>query len=326
MLVGAILLAGCGGSDSGDTQTQAERDAAYKQVQIDRLQAKIDEQKKEMAAKQAEASAAAKQAAAASNGKGEIDTYLAGLPGEAGLVVGTPGGDGPRVSGGDLETSSAWSTIKVPIAQRVLEDFGGPSGVSSAQAGEINRAITVSDNDAAAALFSDLEKKHGGLKKASAAVGETLQEAGDFTTQISTEGRDTFSTYGQTDWSLEAQNRYMAALAGDCLADEQITNYLLDQMSMTGGEDAFGIGAVGVPAKWKGGWGPGTDGKYLVRQMGVMTVDGKDMVVTLAAIADDGTFKSTQSMATEMATWASQNLNDEILLEVPCVPAGAPTS
>ncbi len=118
----------------------------------------------------------------------------------------------------------------------------------------------------------------------------------------------------------------MAALAGDCLADEQITNYLLDQMSMTGGEDAFGIGGVGVPAKWKGGWGPGTDGKYLVRQMGVMTVDGKDMVVTLAAIADDGTFASTQSMATEMATWASQNLNDEILLEVPCVPAGAPTS
>ena len=76
MLVGAILLAGCGGSDSGDTQTQAERDAAYKQVQIDRLQAKIAEQKKQMAAKQAEASAAAKQAAAASNGKGEIDTYV----------------------------------------------------------------------------------------------------------------------------------------------------------------------------------------------------------------------------------------------------------
>ena len=156
VLVGAILFAGCGGSDSGGTQTQAERDAAYKQVQIDRLQAKIAEQKKQMAAKQAEAAAAAKQAAAASNGKGEVDTYLAGLPGEAGLVVGSPGGDGPRVSGGDLKTGSAWSTIKVPIAERVLEDFGGPSGISSAQAGKINRAITVSDNDAAAALFSSL--------------------------------------------------------------------------------------------------------------------------------------------------------------------------
>ena len=326
MLVGAIVLAGCGGSDSGDTQTQAERDAAYKQVQIDRLQAKVDKLKKQGAAKAAEAAAAAKQAAAASNGKGEIDTYLARLPGEAGLVVGSPGGDGPRVSGGDLDTGPAWSTIKVPVAERVLEDFGGPSGISSAQAGEINRAITVSDNDAAAVLFSDLEKKHGGMEKASTAVGETLQEAGDFTTQISTEGRDTFSTYGQTDWSLEAQNRYMAALAGGCLADEQITNYLLDQMSMTGGEDSFGIGAVGVPAKWKGGWGPDTDGKYLVRQMGVMTVDGKDMVVSLAAIAEDGTFESAQAMATEMATWASQNLSDDILNSVPCGPVAEPTS
>jgi len=118
----------------------------------------------------------------------------------------------------------------------------------------------------------------------------------------------------------------MAALAGGCLADEQITNYLLDQMSMTGGEDSFGIGAVGVPAKWKGGWGPGTDGKYLVRQMGVMTVDGKDMVVNLAAIADDGTFESARSMATDMATWASQNLSDDILNSVPCGPVAEPTS
>ena len=109
-------------------------------------------------------------------------------------------------------------------------------------------------------------------------------------------------------------------------ADDQITNYLLDQMSMTGGEDTFGIGAVGVPAKWKGGWGPGTDGKYLVRQMGVMTVDGKDMVVSLAAIADNGTFESAQAMATEMATWASQNLSDEILKSVPCGPVAEPTS
>jgi len=118
----------------------------------------------------------------------------------------------------------------------------------------------------------------------------------------------------------------MAALAGSCLADDQITNYLLDQMSMTGGEDSFGIGAVGMQAKWKGGWGPGTDGKYLVRQMGVMTVDGKDMVVSLAAIADDGTFESAQAMATEMATWASQNLSDDILKSVPCGPVAEPTS
>ena len=325
LLAGLALIVGCGGSDSGgDGQTAAERQAAANKVAMEKLEAKIASQQKELEAQKKKSEAAAKQAAAASDGKGEVDTFLAGLPGQAGLIVSSKGGDGPRVSGGDLETGSAWSTIKVPIAERVLEDYGGPSGISAAQAGEINRAITISDNDAAAALFADLEKKHGGLKKTSSAVGETLQEAGDFTTEISTKGRDTFSTYGQTDWTLETQNRYMAALAGDCLADESITDYLLDQMSMTGGEDSFGIGAAGVPAKWKGGWGPGTDGKYLVRQMGVMTVDGKDMVVNLAVIPDDGTFESGQAMATEMATWASQNLSDDIFAKVPCGPVAAP--
>lgn len=319
VLIATLFLSGCGDSDTTDAgQSAAERRAAALEMKIEKKQLEIARLRKEKAAKAKKAAQDAKQAVAAANSDGGLDSYLAGLPGEAGMVVGSPGGDGPRVSGGGLETGSAWSTIKVPISERVLDDFGGPGGISSMQAGEINRAITISDNDAAAALFADLEKNHGGLEGASAAVGEMLGEAGDSITQISTVGRDTFSTYGQTEWALEAQNRYMAALAGGCLADESTTSYLIEQMSMTGGEDSFGIGAAGVPAYWKGGWGPGTDGRYLARQMGVMTVDGKEMVLSLAAIADDGTFESAQAMATEMATWASQNLSNGIVDSLPC--------
>ena len=102
-----------------------------------------------------------------------IETMLAGLPGEAGLVIGAPGGNGELLGdGSQLSSVSAWSTIKVPIAERILTDAGGPSGLTSSQRENIEAAITLSDNEAAATLFSDLEATHGGLEGASTAVGE----------------------------------------------------------------------------------------------------------------------------------------------------------
>jgi len=69
--------------------------------------------------------------------------------------------------------------------------------------------------------------------------------------------------------------------------------------------DRWGLGSAGVPARWKGGWGPGTDGRYLVRQMGVLDTSSGPLVVTLAAIASDGSFESGQQLATKLATWAA---------------------
>ncbi len=229
-----------------------------------------------------------------------IDSMLSRLPGEAGLVVAPPGGGGPGLRGGSLETGSAWSTIKVPIAERVLADGGGPDGINAARREQIRQAITLSDNAAAAALFDGLEAEHGGLAGASKAVGRMLREAGDSETVISTQGRDGFTTYGQTDWSLAEQNRYMAALAGGCVGDSASRSFLLGQMAEVTAEP-WGLGAAGVPARWKGGWGPGADGSYLVRQMGVIESSGGQMVVTLAAIADDGTSESAQQMLSRIA-------------------------
>jgi hypothetical protein len=154
-------------------------------------------------------------------------------------------------------------------------------------------------------LFDDLETRHGGLSGASNAVGEMLREAGDSSTVVSTQGRDGFSTYGQTEWSLEEQNRYMAGLAGGCSGIPGSYEFLLSQMGAVTAE-AWGLGAVGFPAQWKGGWGPGLDGRYLVRQMGLLEAGGKKLVLSMAAVAEDGTFESAQAMLTEIAAWAAQ--------------------
>jgi hypothetical protein len=206
---------------------------------------------------------------------------------------------------GELESGSAWSTSKVPISLRVLEDVGGPGGLSSAQADAMRRALTLSDNEAAATLFADLERSHGGISGASAAVGEVLREAGDSTTQISTQGRDGFSSYGQTDWSLVNQQLFMSRLAAGCISTPASRQYVLDLMGEVS-SDTWGLGSAGLPARWKGGWGPGVDGAYLARQMGILYVGNREAVVTLAAIPSDGQFETAEAMATSIAQWLAQ--------------------
>lgn len=213
------------------------------------------------------------------------------------MAVGAPGRGSPSVAG-TLTSGSAWSTIKVPIALALLDKVHGPSGLDANQKSAMERALTQSDNAAAAALFGGL----GASGPATAAVQDELRKAGDGGTQVSTKGRDGFSPYGQTEWPLAAQERFMAALAGGCISTSASRGYVLGLMGRVT-SDRWGLGSVGVPARWKGGWGPGTDGKYLARQMGVVTIDGKPTVVLVAARAGDGQFASAQSIASAAAKW-----------------------
>ena len=226
------------------------------------------------------------------------------LNGEVGATIGAPG-SAAISNGGNLTTGSAWSTIKVPLAERVLEDARGPDGLTGTQPAEIERAITASDNAAAAELFRDLGAKHGGVVGAASAVTDVLREAGDEVTEVSTQGRNGFSPYGQTEWSLRSQHQFMAALAGGCVGTPATTRYLLDLMGRIT-SDRWGLGSTEAPARWKGGWGPGADGRYLVRQMGVLSVDGKQVVITIAARPADGRLASGQAMSTRVAQWLAQ--------------------
>jgi len=196
---------------------------------------------------------------------------------------------------GSLQSGSAWSTIKVPIALAVAAQDGG---FDAAQRGLVTAAITLSDNDAAARLFGQL----GGLSTATAKVADVLRSAGDSQTQVSTQGRDGYSTYGQTEWSLTEQQRFMGALLNGCIGDGASRDYVLEQMRHVT-SDTWGLGSAGVPALWKGGWGPGTDGRYLLRQMGAIEVGGTQYAVTLAVIPENGDFATGQGVATEVARW-----------------------
>lgn len=309
-------LAACGGSGNEVTIQPAPDNSA----QVKRLEDRISTLRQQIAVEQAAREHAAEQRAKSTGigGDTSVNAMLASLPGSSGLVVGAPGAGAPDLEGGSFTTGDAWSTIKVPIAERVLADAGGPGRLSPEQADEINAAITLSDNEAAAALFEGLEHEHGGIQGASDAVGEMLRQAGDEETVVSTEGRGSFSTYGQTDWSLVNQFKYMAALSGGCISDAVSRSYLLGRMAKVGGSDLYGLGAVGFPAKWKGGWGPGLDGRYLVRQMGVMDVNGKQVVVAMAAIPDDGSFESGQAMLSHVARWTAARLSDRISAPTGC--------
>lgn len=307
------LVSGCGSNQDPQPQVNSAPDRSD---QISALKRKVARLKrKRQKATAARERQAEKADEAASEG---LDSLVAGLPGEVGVVTAGPGGAGSQQSGGPLVSGPAWSTIKVPIAERVLGDAGGPSKTDATTRNQITAAVTQSDNDAAAALFSRLESIHGGLAGASEAVGQMLRDAGDGSTVVSTRGRDGFSTYGQTEWSLSEQNRYLAALAGGCVSDSASRKFLLDQMATVGGSDTFGLGSTGLAAQWKGGWGPGIDGRYLVRQMGVIDAGAGPVVVAMAAIPDDGTFESGQAILNEIAARVVSRYSRNAPVTNPC--------
>ena len=205
-LLGAVgLLAGCGDS-SGSHDRSIERE--LRQLEAAKRARKLAELKRELRVKKAReareriletpaspAEPKPQSSASAGTGLADFDELESSLPGQVGLAIGPPG-SGPAASAGSLTTGSAWSTSKVPVALRVLQETGWPSGLSSSQEAEIRAALTVSDNDAALALFADLERSHGGAAGAAAAVDEVLAEAGDTTTHVSSVGRDGFTWNG----------------------------------------------------------------------------------------------------------------------------------
>ena len=305
LLVFCLAVGGCGAGDGGSSTAAAARAAQAKRARtMARLERRVERLKRRnrrrAARRRAAARVAAAPAPAATGNSASLDSLVASVDGEVGVVMGAPGAP-PALAGGTLASESAWSTIKVPILLRVLADSGGPGALTSRQRELAERAITVSDNEAAAELFEGLERAHGGLGSASAAVTGVLREAGDQTTSVATVGRDSFSTYGQTDWSLASQYRFVSALAAGCIGGAASRGYVLDLMSHA--SDGWGFGALGLPASWKGGWGPGVDGRYLARQMGVVSVDGRQVVATIGAIPADGQFSSAEAIVTQAAQW-----------------------
>ena len=304
--VGIAILPGCGGTeqsepvlgDVSDAEALRKNGARRRIKALERQLAALDaaeaQKRREGSAERLDTPEAVLP---------DFDQLAASLGGQSGIVLG-PVGAGKAVSLGSLADGAAWSTIKVALAARVIRDRGGPDGLTGGERSLIERAVTISDNAAAEQLWQALVARHGGTERAAAAVGEILHSAGDRATVISTEGRDGFSPYGQTSWSLAEQHRFLAALAGGCLPPSAGAGYLLALMRQVTPSQRWGLGSIGPSARLKGGWGPSTDGRYLVRQMGVIDTAAGPLVVTLAAVSQDGTFASGTAMLNELADWA----------------------
>ena len=72
-------------------------------------------------------------------------------------------------------------------------------------------------------------------------------------------------------------------------------------------EQRWGLGATGVDAQFKGGWGPGSQpgvaGGYFDHQMGVMMIDGKPLAVAMATRPSEGSHEAGVRNLTEIARW-----------------------
>lgn len=187
--------------------------------------------------------------------------------GELGLAVAPLGNPGAVQLFGHWRSGSAWSTIKVPLSLALLRE-----SADAAVTDNIRSAITSSNNAAAQAIWDQL----GSGREAATKVEAVLAEAGDHTEVVSEVRRAGFSAFGQSDWSLADQVRFLSWAACDAPSAP-----VLDLMAHIASGQRWGLGAL-EGSRFKGGWGPGIQGDYLVRQYGVIG-DHHGIVVALAA-------------------------------------------
>jgi hypothetical protein len=244
-----------------------------------------------------------------SSGAQESFTQLeSSLSAQVGVAV-APFGSAPPQQFGSLETGHAWSSFKVPIVVTVMREQGG---LTAEDEGHAAAAITASDNEAAAALFSQL----GDVGTASAAVEGTLAEAG-YPTEVATgpPPSGAVSTWGQTQWPLVGSVYFYRALACGRLLSPEATQYVLGLMESVIPEQQWGLGEAGISGQVaiKGGWGPdgSSSGPYLVRQAGVLRLGSSGAVVTIAAQDDSGSFEAGVQDLNAVAAWVRDNVRLE---------------
>jgi hypothetical protein len=231
-----------------------------------------------------------------------------------GVAVAPLGSASPQQLG-ELQSGHAWSSIKVPILVALMQDR--PSGLSAEEQQWATAALTASDNEAAAALFGQLEQIHGGLEGASQAVQQVLAESGDTTTVVATAPPPSgaVSTYGQTEWSLDGSVAFYRALACDRLLPPERSEYVLGLMEQVVPEQRWGLGEAGFPSGvqvgFKAGWGPegSASGPYLVRQSGILRRGNSGAVVTIMVQDSSGSFEAGVSDLNQIAVWLREHVS-----------------
>ena len=205
-----------------------------------------------------------------------VDAIAADNPGTGIAVAGSQ----TVAAAGITDPRPAWSTAKVPLAIAAER-----AGVADPDA--VSRAITFSDNAAADSLWEAL----GGGAQAAQATQEIIGTA----TVPATPPRPGFSAFGQTQWPVSEQAKFVAALGCQEGADP-----ILAAMGGVDPAQQYGLRTLDG-AVVKGGWGPAEDGSYEARQMGLITLGGHTVAVAIYAAAPSGDYGEAQQMLTRLA-------------------------
>jgi hypothetical protein len=194
--------------------------------------------------------------------------------------------------------------MKVPLAIATVSEAKAHPGRESLRL--IRQAITRSDNAAAVELWFRL----GSPAEAAAKVQAVLFEGGDTTTVVRSEPlRSEYTSFGQSNWSLADQATFAAALP--CLTN---AGAVLDLMGQVTACQRWGMGILGTTVALKGGWGPGIDGAYLVRQMAILRLpDGSGVGLSLAARPAGGRFENGIAVLNAMALWVAAKIRAQDL-------------
>jgi hypothetical protein len=210
-----------------------------------------------------------------------------------GIALAPVGGSGTPLSLGTWRSGPAWSTMKVPLVMAALREKQSPH-----VAEQMTAAITQSDNAAADAIWAGL----GDPATAATKVEAVLAETGDLTRVQSQRVRSEFSAFGQTDWPLINQARFMSWAT----CDDRNTP-VLTLMGRIERDQRWGLGNI-PGTRFKGGWGPSTTNKYLVRQMGLVTTPTGSSVVAVAAQPYSGAYNDGIRILNQVANWLADHI------------------
>jgi hypothetical protein len=212
---------------------------------------------------------------------------------DIGLTVGPVGATGNVQTFGHWTSGPAWSTSKVPLVMAAMrqQDSSTPSAAMQA-------AITESDNQSAEQIWESLGDPTAAAQK----VDAVLRHTGDPTVVESRRIRPEYTAFGQTIWSLTNQELFLSQAACDAR-----NTPVLQMLNHIQGDQRWGLGTID-DAEFKGGWGPSTGGKYLVRQLGLIPAPHGTLTVAVAAEPASGSFDDGIAALNTIAKWISFHL------------------
>jgi len=218
-----------------------------------------------------------------------FEQLSAAVPADVGIAIARPD---RTYSLGRWWSGVAWSTIKVPLVIAALRsDWLRAKDLAV-------KVITESDNRASEQLWSGL----GDPAEAARRVQGIIAEGGDAATVVESRRlRRGYTAFGQTEWTLQRQARFAAELPS--IPDSAD---VIDLMQRLTADHKWGLAAKGIAAK--GGWGPGKNGDYLVRQFGIVPTPSGQWGVALAAEVHDGVFETGIDVLNTLSDWLLSRL------------------